>query len=126
MTSWPQRLTDGEQTIFFQAGGEWCYLRTPVNYKSAASTGRGVPCVIQCHGNGGYVREGAADWLDEAPKRLFVDTLVAAGIAVAGSYGTGNHRGRPAPGVGHATYQLDEAAARPITDFFRTCFSLER
>jgi acetyl esterase/lipase len=30
------------------------------------------------------------------------------------------------PGVGHATYQLGEEAARPITDFFRTRFSLER
>jgi hypothetical protein len=53
-----------------------------------------VPCVIQCDGNGGYVREGAAHWLGEAPKRLFVDALVAAGSAVVGSYGTGNYWGR--------------------------------
>ena len=55
MTALLLRLTDGEQTICFQARGEWCYPHTPANYKNATDTGRGVPCVIQCHGNGGYV-----------------------------------------------------------------------
>jgi dipeptidyl aminopeptidase/acylaminoacyl peptidase len=92
MTDLRQQLTDGAHTVFFQAGGEWCYLCTPATYRRA---GGAVPCVIQCHGNRGYVRDGAADWLDEAPKRLFVDALVGAGVVVAGSHGTGNHWGRP-------------------------------
>jgi dipeptidyl aminopeptidase/acylaminoacyl peptidase len=90
-----QRLTKGQQTVYFQAGGEWCYLHTPPAYAPSTASGPAVACVIQCHGNRGYVRQGAADWLDDPPKRLFVDALINAGIAVAGSHGTGNHWGRP-------------------------------
>ena len=88
-------LKDGEQTVFFQAGGEWCYLRTPATYRAHASSGASVPCVVHCHGNRGYVREGAADWLNEEDKSIFVRALVDAGMAVSGSHGTGNHWGRP-------------------------------
>ena len=85
-------LQDGAQTVFFQAGGEWCYLRTPANY---SNNGPVVPFVIQCHGSGGYVRDGAADWLEEDEKLVFLTALTDSGIAVAGSHGTGNHWGRP-------------------------------
>lgn len=90
-----RQLKNGQQTVYFQAGGEWCYLHTPPTYTLPTASRPAVPCVIQCHGNGGYVREGAADWLNEPPKRLFVEALINAGIAVAGSHGTGNHWGRP-------------------------------
>lgn len=93
MTASLAQLIDGMQTIFFQAGGEWCYLRTPENFRVQKIPG--IPCVIQCHGNRGYVRNGEADWLTETPKTIFVDMLLQAGIAVAGSHGTGNHWGRP-------------------------------
>lgn len=88
-------LKDGEQTVFFQAGGEWCYLRTPANYRSDSSSGSPVPCVVHCHGNRGYVRNGEADWLDDDTKALFVRALIDTGIAVAESHATGNHFGRP-------------------------------
>lgn len=92
-TVFPQ-LRDGEQTVYFQAGGEWCFLRTPQNYSSDKS-GSQIPCVIQCHGNNGYVREGEADWLTGEDKLIFVNKLVGAGIAVASTHATGNHWGRP-------------------------------
>ena len=85
-------LIDGAQTVFFKAGEEWCYLRTPEGYDAQSST---TPFVIQCHGNGGYVRDGEADWLDEESKTFFLNSLLNKGIAVAGSHGTGNHWGRP-------------------------------
>jgi dipeptidyl aminopeptidase/acylaminoacyl peptidase len=102
MDSSLHRLKNGQQTLFFQEGGEWCYLRTPPTYTPPTASGPAVPCVIQCHGNGGYVRDGAADWLDAPPKRLFVEALINAGIAVAGSHGTGNHWGRPSAVLAYA------------------------
>ena len=85
-------LANGAQTVFFKSGGEWCYLRTPESYTAQSSP---TPFVIQCHGNGGYVRDGEADWLDEESKTFFLNALLNKGIAVAGSHGTGNHWGRP-------------------------------
>lgn len=90
-------LKDGEQTVFFQVGGEWCYLRTPSSY---AVSGTPVPCVIQCHGNSGYVREGeyvisTTDTLDDEGKSIFIRSLVDAGISVAGSHAAGSAWGRP-------------------------------
>ncbi len=89
------QLNDGEQTVFFQAGGEWCFLRTPSGYQANPVQGNAVPCVIHCHGNEGYVRDGEADWLDVEIRSVFVRTLVNAGIAVSGSHATGNHWGTP-------------------------------
>jgi hypothetical protein len=37
-TSLP-RLTTGQQTVYFQAGGEWCYLHTPPAYAPSAASG---------------------------------------------------------------------------------------
>ena len=94
MTSLPQ-LRDGDQTAFFRVGGEWCYITTPASYRADAGSGPATPCVLQCHGHRGYVREGEADWLDEEVKRIFVRMLLDAGIAVSGSHATGDHWGRP-------------------------------
>ncbi len=45
MTAIPP-LKDGEQKVFFKAGGEWCYLWTPEGYEN----GKPVPVVIHNHG----------------------------------------------------------------------------
>ena len=92
MTNSIPQLGDGEQTVYFQAGDEWCFLKTPKTYK--ASNGA-VPCVIQCHGHHGYVKDGEADWLTEDFKLSFVNSLIDTGIAVASTNATGNHWGRP-------------------------------
>ncbi len=92
MTTPIPQLKDGEQTAYFQAGGEWCFLKTPASYRAA---GQPVPCVIQCHGHHGYVKDGEADWLTEEFKLAFVNSLVDKGVAVASSHATGNHWGRP-------------------------------
>ncbi len=105
-------LKDGAQTVFFQAGGEWCFLRTPAGF---AASGPGTPFVIQCHGNGGYVRDGEADWLDEEAKTIFLDALVGVGIAVAGSHGTGNHWGRPDAVAAYGAL-FDALASQPGLD----------
>ena len=86
------QLKDGEQTVFFQAGGEWCFLRTPSSYQAS---GPAVPCIIQCHGHTGYVKEGEADWLKDDFKLAFINSLVETGIAIASTHATGNHWGRP-------------------------------
>ena len=91
----PPKLTDGEQTKFFRVGGEWCYLSTPASYRADPESGQATPCVLHCHGNRGYVRDGEADWLDEETKKIFISMLLDAGIAVSGSHATGNHWGRP-------------------------------
>ena len=54
------KLKDGEQRVFFMAGGEWCYLWTP----EAFTKDDPIPVVIHHHGARGYVRDGEADWLD--------------------------------------------------------------
>ena len=79
-------LQNGAQTVFFQVATEWCFLRTPSDYVTA---GPSIPCVIFCHGNSGYVRDGdyrvsAKDTLDDEGKSIFIRTLIDAGIAVAG------------------------------------------
>ncbi|MBM3925120.1 MAG: hypothetical protein FJ320_03915 [SAR202 cluster bacterium] len=86
------KLKDAAQTVFFQAGGEWCFLRTPASFKAS---GAPTPCVIQCHGNTGYVKDGEADWLKDEGKTTFINRLTEAGIAVASTHATGNHWGRP-------------------------------
>ena len=94
MTSSIPQLQDGEQTVYFQAGGEWCFLKTPKSYSTSNGA---VPCVIQCHGHHGYVKDGEADWLTEDFKLSFVNSLIDTGIAVASTNATGNHWGDPTP-----------------------------
>ena len=90
-------LQNGAQTVFFQAATEWCFLRTPSDYVTA---GPSIPCVIFCHGNSGYVRDGdyrvsAKDTLDDEGKSIFIRTLIDSGIAVAGSHAKGSAWGTP-------------------------------
>ena len=93
--SLPQ-LEDGAQTVFFKSGGEWCFFRTPPSY---TTSGPPLPCVIQCHGNSGYVRDGeyavsTSDTLDDQGRSIFIRTLVDAGIVVAGSHARGQRLGQ--------------------------------
>jgi len=87
-----QTLTDGEQRVFFKAGGEWCYLWTPKEFKKD----RPVPVVIHHHGARGYVREEEADWLDTPSKTAYLEAVMrGAGCAIAGSHACGDHWGNP-------------------------------
>ena len=91
------RLDDGAQTFFFQAGSEWCFFRTPASY---LASGPPVACVIQCHGNSGFVTENeyaisTSDALDDEGLSVTIRTLVDAGFAVAGSHAKGSAWGRP-------------------------------
>ncbi len=86
------RLRDGEQRVFFKAGGEWCYLWTP---ESFSAEGR-VPVVIHHHGARGYVKKGSADWLDEENKSSLLRAVMeGGGCAIAGSHACGDHWGNP-------------------------------
>jgi len=91
MTTIPT-LTNGEQKIFFKAGGEWCYLWTPKEFRKD----RPVPVVIHHHGARGYVREGEADWLDTPSKTAYLEAVMrGTGCAIAGSHACGDHWGNP-------------------------------
>jgi hypothetical protein len=85
-------LKDGEQKVFFEAGGEWCYLWTPESFRKEEP----VPVVIHHHGARGYVRDGEADWLDTESKTAYLRAVVAGrGCAIAGSHACGDHWGNP-------------------------------
>ena len=84
------RLRDGEQRVFFQAGGEWCYLWAPERFM----TEKPIPIVIHHHGARGYVKDGSADWLDDKGKAAYLKAVMAGGkCAVAGSHACGDHWG---------------------------------
>jgi dipeptidyl aminopeptidase/acylaminoacyl peptidase len=83
-------LRDGEQKVFFQAGGEWCYLWTPKTFKQ----GDHLPVVMHHHGSGGYVRNGECDWLDDEAKAFYLQAVMAGGkCGIAGSHACGDHWG---------------------------------
>ncbi len=96
-------LVDGEQKVFFKAGGEWCYLWTPKTFRKDTP----IPLVIQHHGSGGFVREDKADWLEEETRafsreidplfkvKLMNAVMKGGGCAIAGSHACGNHWGNP-------------------------------
>lgn len=87
------KLGDGEQRVFFRAGGEWCYLWTPESFSVEGRT----PVVIHHHGARGYVREGSADWLEEENKVSILRAVMdGGGCAIAGSHACGDHWGNPA------------------------------
>jgi len=86
------RLVDGEQRVFFKAGGEWCYQWTPESFRREEP----VPVVIHHHGARGYVREGEADWLDTESKAAYLKAVMKGGCcAIAGSHACGDHWGNP-------------------------------
>ncbi len=84
-------LKDGEQRVYFKAGGEWCYLWTPKTFKVSGKT----PVLMHHHGAGGYVKEGSADWPDTESKAAFLKAIMSNGTAVAGSHACGDHWGNP-------------------------------
>ncbi|MCJ7506134.1 prolyl oligopeptidase family serine peptidase [Candidatus Bathyarchaeota archaeon] len=83
-------LRNGEQKVFFQAGGQWCYLWTPPTFK----TTRPISLAIHHHGARGFVKEGAADWLEEKSKLSYLKGVMdGAQCAIAGSHACGDHWG---------------------------------
>ncbi len=90
MASTIPTLHDGEQTVYFQAGGEWCYLWTPPTFRQDTP----APVLIHHHGAGGYVREGASDWFEVDEKVGYLRAIMrATGCMVAGSHACGDHWG---------------------------------
>ena len=87
-------VRDGEQVIYFRAGGQWCYVWTPASFRRD----KPAPFVLHHHGYGGYVVEDSADWLEEGYKIDLLKAVMAAGegCAVAGSHACGDHCGNPA------------------------------
>lgn len=100
------RLRDGEQRVYFRAGGEWCYLWTPKSF----SVGGRAPVLIHHHGAGGYVREGSADWPDTESKAKSLRAIMENGIVLAGSHACGDHWGNPCAVAANAALlkELDE------------------
>ena len=91
MTAIPP-LGDGEQRVFFEAGGERCYLWTPETFRKEEA----IPVVIHHHGARGYVREDTADWLEADYKVAYLKAVMAgSGCAIAGSHACGDHWGNP-------------------------------
>jgi len=85
-------LRDGEQKIFFLAGGEWSYLWTPPSFK----VNEKAPVVIHHHGAGGFVRKRRADWIMTKSKASFLKAVMeGCHSAVAGSHACGDHWGNP-------------------------------
>ncbi|TRO52991.1 hypothetical protein E2P71_06945 [Candidatus Bathyarchaeota archaeon] len=84
------KLEKGEQKKFFKAGGEWCYIWTPKGFDPAKL----APVVIHHHGARGYIREGAADWLDTETKAAYLRAVMAdSGAVIASSHACGDHWG---------------------------------
>ena len=84
------KLKDGEQKIFFKAGGEWCYIWTPKTFVRDKQ----IPIVIHHHGARGSVGDGAADWLEEKQKVAYLTAVMTGGkCAIAGSHACGDHWG---------------------------------
>jgi dipeptidyl aminopeptidase/acylaminoacyl peptidase len=83
-------LSEGENILFFRAGGEWCYIWTPPKFRSDLK----IPVIIHHHGAKGYVRNGEADWLDDPLKRSYLEAIMdVVGCAIAGSHAGGDHWG---------------------------------
>jgi len=86
------KLGDGEQKVFFRAGGEWCYLWTSRDFRADEP----APVVIHHHGARGHVREGSADWLEADYKVAYLKAVMrGGGCAIAGSHACGDHWGNP-------------------------------
>jgi hypothetical protein len=105
------RLRDGEQQVFFKAGGDWCYLWTPKTFKA----GKPTAVVIHHHGNRGYVKMDTADWLEEDRKTAFLKAVMSNNVAIAGSHACGNHWGNPCSVKANGAL-LDALAASPHVD----------
>ena len=73
---------------FIETNNEWGFVVLPNNVDE------NIPLVLHFHGNGGYVNESGADWIDEPRKQKFFLPVLESGFAIAGCHGTGNHWGR--------------------------------
>ncbi|MFB0558082.1 MAG: alpha/beta hydrolase family protein [Candidatus Bathyarchaeia archaeon] len=110
------RLDDGEQRVFFKAGGEWCYLWTPGDFRRDEPT----PVVIHHHGARGYVKEGSADWLEADYKVVYLRAAMEGGrCAVAGSHACGDHWGNAGAVTANAAL-FDALTECPHVDTDRT------
>ena len=103
----------GEQQWFFRAGGEWCYLWTPKNFRADQP----IPVVIHHHGGGGYVNSQSADWLEEDYKASLLAAIMVAGngYAVSGSHACGDHCGNPAAVAANRAL-FETLVAQPFVD----------
>ena len=81
-------MLDKFEKIFIETNNEWGYVVLPNNVDE------NIPLVLHFHGNGGYVNESGADWIDEPRKQKFFLPVLESGFAIAGCHGTGNHWGR--------------------------------
>jgi len=81
-------MLDKFEKIFIEFDNEWGYLVLPEKAEN------NIPLVLHFHGNGGYVKNGEADWIDESRKQKFFFSLLESGYAIAGCHATGNHWGR--------------------------------
>ena len=81
-------MLDKYEKIFIETNNEWGYVVLPNNVDE------NIPLVLHFHGNGGYVNESGADWIDEPRKQKFFLPVLESGFAIAGCHGTGNHWGR--------------------------------
>jgi acetyl esterase/lipase len=84
------KLKQGEQRRFFKAGGEWCYIWTPLRFNPT----KPAPVVIHHHGARGYIKENNADWLDTESKTAYLKAVMAeSGAVIASSHACGDHWG---------------------------------
>lgn len=83
----------GYETSYFKVGENWCYLCIPHAAPGYFDGSFGFPLVIQCHGQLGYVRDGASDWLDRPGRARFLGALLSRGVAVSGTHAGGDHWG---------------------------------
>ena len=81
-------MLDKFEKIFIETNNEWGFVVLPNNVDE------NIPLVLHFHGNGGYVNESGADWIDEPRKQKFFLPVLESGFAIAGCHGTGNHWGR--------------------------------
>jgi acetyl esterase/lipase len=101
------KLKKGEQRQFFKAGGEWCYIWTPLGYNPA----KPAPVVIHHHGARGYIKENEADWLDTESKAAYLKAVMAeSGAVIASSHACGDHWGNRCSVEANAAllYTLDD------------------
>jgi hypothetical protein len=81
-------MLDIYKKIFLELENEWGYVIFPNDIKDE------IPLILHFHGNGGYVKNGKSDWLDEPRKQKFFKPILDSGFAIAGCHATGDHWGR--------------------------------
>jgi hypothetical protein len=77
-------LADQQKTLRTQVGGEWCFLKLP----EIRANGQ---VVLTLHGAGEWVDEKSSSWETQPGATQLMDTLLAAGFAVAQSNAAARH-----------------------------------